>query len=251
MNRFKKNTFLLFFLGTSLLFLGAGDSYDRAVEAYRLSRFDDAEAALLAAMEEEPGQDRVHLLLGVVYQKTSRFDKAEESYLAGADMGGGSRDNLLFNLANLYYAQGRKDEAVSLYTDIVGGYSDFKAGALLNRANCHLSLGDFPRARDDYSLYLEWEPQAEQRDQIEQMIALLNRKIADEEERLRLAAQQKALEEQRRLEAEKKAAEEAARQQALLDEILASLEEVSDETQVMSAESETIEIEDEYSDIEE
>jgi tetratricopeptide (TPR) repeat protein len=246
----KKSLIFLIFYAISLSLWG-GSSYDQAVEAYRLSQFDKAESALQTALAEEPAQDRNHLLLGAVYQKLNRADKAEEILLQGINLNGANKENLTFNLANLYYSQNKKEEALTLYSEIAGGLSSFGSGAVLNRGNCYLSLSDFPGALDDYIQYLKLEPTTPQRPEIEKMIALLQDKIASEEERQRLAAQQRALDEQRRLEEEKRAAEEAAKQQALLDEILASLENVSGDTQVISAGSEDIVIDDEDSDIEE
>ncbi|MDC7222937.1 MAG: tetratricopeptide repeat protein, partial [Spirochaetales bacterium] len=249
--------------------LYGGSSYDEAVEAYRYSRLDEAVSLLLQAKIEEPARDEIHLLLGTVYQKQNQFAEAESTFKEGMALFGVKRDNLIFNLANLYYSQNRKDEALSLYSDLSLGASEYRSVATLNRANCYLSLGDFTQALEDYNSYLTLEPLSSQRSEIERMIALLSQKMADEEERKRLAAEQAAREEARRLEeerlaaqqaaleeaqrqeAERLAAEEAARQQALLDEILASLEGVGGETQVMGAGSEDIVIDDEESDIEE
>ncbi len=250
MRKRKKWTGMLFLLILSP-FLQAQNAYESAVEAYRLSQLEKAETLLKEAEAAEPSRDEIYLLLGVVYQKQNRFPDAEAALRSGMALFGGHRDNLAFNLANLYYSQNRKDEAVALYTELSGGQSSYRSGATLNRANCYLSLGNYPGALTDYNTYLALEPATPQRDQIEKMIALLGRRINDEAERARLAAEQAALAEARKQEAERLAAEEAARQQALLDEILASLEGVSDETQVIGAGSEDIVIDDADSDIEE
>jgi hypothetical protein len=264
----KKWGSILLFVGMVLSLYG-GSSFDDAVDAYRNSRLEEAESLLLSAMSEEPSRDDVHLLLGAVYQKMGRFDEAEITIKEGMTLFGVNRENLSFNLANLYYETNRKEDALALYSDIAGGFSEYKSRAVLNRANCYLSLGDYSKAVTDYTSYLTLEPSTSQRSQIEQMIALLNRKASEEEERLRLAAQQAALEEAKQQEAERLAAqqaaldeanqqeaarlaaEEAARQQALLDEILASLEGVGEETQVIGAGTEDIVIDEEESDIEE
>ena len=229
----------------------AGTSYDAAVEAYRESRLDAAENALKQAQAEEPSRDDVYLLLGAVYQKQNRYNEAEAALKQGMTLYGIHRENLAFNLANMYYTMNRKEDAVALYSEIAAGSSEYRSGATLNRANCYLSLGDYSGAVADYTAYLSLEPLTSQRSEIERMIALLTRKMSDEEEKEKLAAQQAALEEARRQEAERLAAEEAAKQQALLDEILASLEGVGEETQVLGAGTEDIVIEDEDSDIEE
>jgi tetratricopeptide (TPR) repeat protein len=233
------------------LLLNGQSAYDKAVEAYRLSRLDEAESLLGEAKSAEPSRDDIYLLLGAVYQKQNRFPDAEAALKEGMSLFGAGRDNLAYNLANLYYSRNRRDDALSLYTQISEGQSSFRAGATLNRANCYLSLGDYPSALTDYTDYLALEPSTPQRESIEKMISLLNRKIADEADRVKQAADQAALAEARKQEAERQAAEEAARQQALLDEILASLEGASGETQVIGAGSEDIVIGDEESDIEE
>ncbi|MDC7219538.1 MAG: tetratricopeptide repeat protein [Spirochaetales bacterium] len=249
MNKKKWTSLILFTLIFSFLY--GGSSFDDGVEAYRYSRFSEAESYLLAAKSEEPARDEIYVLLGTVYRNLNRNDEAEAVFKEGMALYGVNREILAYHLANLYYTLNRKEEALSYYTQIVQGSSEYKAGATLNRANCYLSLGDYPPAVSDYNSYLVLEPLTPQRGEIERMLALLNQKIASEEERIRMAEQQAALEEAKRLESERMAAEEAARQQALLDEILASLEGVGEETQVIGAGTENIVIEEEESDIEE
>jgi hypothetical protein len=98
--------------------------------------------------------------------------------------------------------------------------------AYLNRANSRLELEEFQDARQDYIDYLRLDPDSPQRANIEKIIALLGQAIE---------------------EAERARQEELARQQALLNEVLDTLNNASEDTRNLSAGSE--EIQEEYEEI--
>ena len=98
--------------------------------------------------------------------------------------------------------------------------------AYLNRANARLELEEFQEARQDYIDYLQLDPATHQRENIEKLIALLGQLIE---------------------EAERKRLEELERQKALLDEVLDTLKNASEDTRNLSAGSE--EIQEEYEEI--
>jgi tetratricopeptide (TPR) repeat protein len=101
--------------------------------------------------------------------------------------------------------------------------------AYLNRANSRLELEEFQDARQDYIDYLRLDPDTPQRENIEKLIALLGRAIED---------------------AERKRLEELERQKALLNEVLDTLKNASEDTRNLSAGSEEIQEEYEEVDIE-
>jgi DNA-binding protein H-NS len=102
---------------------------------------------------------------------------------------------------------------------------------------------------DDYQQYLRLDPQSYQKEQVEEIIALLRQFMDNEEEMARQAAQRARMEEEARLSAEREAAEEAARQQALLDNILNSLDKVGNDSEIISAGDESLIFDEEESDI--
>jgi tetratricopeptide (TPR) repeat protein len=98
--------------------------------------------------------------------------------------------------------------------------------AYLNRANARLELEQFQEARQDYIDYLRLDPDTYQRENIQKLITLLGQILE---------------------EAERKSQEELERQTALLNEVLDSLRNASEDTRNLSAGSE--EIQEEYEEI--
>lgn len=237
---------MLSFISSSMILFG-NDAFDRGVEAYRLSNFAEAQSALEEALGVDPSNDSIHLLLAMVKQKQGDYNGAEAILLQAKNLVGPHFDDVRYNLANLYLAMGDHQRAVDLYSQQLEG--PFASQVRLNRANAYMGLEQYPLAVQDYQQYLNLDPGSSQRSQIEQLIALLQQRLANEEEMRRRAEEQARLEEEARLAAERAAAEEAARQQALLDEILSALDGSGSDTEVFSAGSETIETQSEESDI--
>lgn len=241
--RFLLFSFIFFLSGI----LAAESAYEQAVEAYRNSDFTAAQQKLDLALQEEPDRDRSHLLYGVLLQSRGELGRAEEIMRQGVALSGPNRNELTYNLGNLYLALNRQEKAVEMFDQLMG--TALEAKARLNRANSYLKLASYTEAVTDYKMYLDLDPQTEQKENIEKIIALLQGEINLQEQLAQEAAEKAAAEEAARKEAERLAAEEAARQKALLDEILASLDEAGNDSEVISAESESIETDTEESDI--
>jgi len=253
----KQLLLMLFFCTASVL--SAADYYSDGLNAYREGRNEEAAAFLEKALEEDPSNDGACLYLGILYQKASRPDQAEQIMLTGGALNGKHHYELMFNLGNLYFSNSRYDLAKEQFTYVAGSLSPFRTRALLNRANMAVNTGEYQNALDDYLDYLLEEPETPRRENIEKMVTLLRQQL-DEEERQRVleedrirreqdAARQKELEEQQRLEeearqrelAEQARREEEERQKALLNEILNSLSTAGEETQNITADSEKVE----------
>jgi len=231
----------------SFVTLNAEDSYSLAVEAYRESDMDRALSLLESAVDEMPASDEPWLLKGIILQNKGRLKDAEEAMLYGRSLLGNMQPKLTLNLANLYVTMGEREKAVPLYGELLNG--SLEAKARLNRANCYVTQKSYDKAVQDYKAYLQLDPYTDQKEEIEQMIALLQNEVDRQEELARQEAERARLEEEARLAAEREAAEEAARQQALLNDILSSLEDTGTDSEVFGAGSETIETETEESDI--
>ncbi|GAH59279.1 unnamed protein product, partial [marine sediment metagenome] len=98
--------------------------------------------------------------------------------------------------------------------------------AYLNRANSRLKLEKMEGALADYIFYLRIAPNSPQREEIEKLIALLKGFLTTEESREQ---------------------DEIQRQKDLLNQVLASLQNASEDTRNLSADSE--QIEEEYDEI--
>ena len=183
------------------------------------NRPKEAQPLLEQALYENPDDERLYLYLGIVYQQLGNPDKAIQVMRRGLAVAKGVKDLLYFNIGNNLFGQKEYTMAEQMYTNALESNRTL-AAAYLNRANARLDLQNYPAARDDYVEYLRLDPATPQREPIEKLIALLGG-LLDEQARLKQ--------------------EELARQQALLNEVLNSLQNASEDTRNLSAGSETIE----------
>jgi tetratricopeptide (TPR) repeat protein len=183
------------------------------------NRPKEAQPLLEQALYENPDDERLYLYLGIVYQQLGNPDKSIQVMRRGLAVAKGVRDLLYFNIGNNLFGQKEYTMAEQMYTNALESNRTL-AAAYLNRANARLDLQNYPAARDDYVEYLRLDPATPQREPIEKLIALLGG-LLDEQARLKQ--------------------EELARQQALLNEVLNSLQNASEDTRNLSAGSENIE----------
>jgi Tfp pilus assembly protein PilF len=234
-------TVSLFLLVKTALF--AGDTLDQGIKAFRETKTTQAASLLETALKEEPGNDKVHLYLGIVYQVTGQTDKAEKIMIQGIELAGPNRNQLRFNLGNLYFSRERYAEAARYYGEIIGSGGEYVPRATLNRANVGMKTGQYKQAVADYESYLVLDPETPQRGNIEKLLALLRDQITREEDQIRIAEENRIAEEKRRQ-------EEEARQQALLNDILGDLDSAGGDTTNYTAGSENIDQDFSDSDIE-
>ncbi|WP_028973766.1 hypothetical protein [Spirochaeta cellobiosiphila] len=228
---------------------------DSGEQALMEGNMEKAESLFLASLGQNPSQGKPYIYLGFIYEKSGARDKAVQILSRGLNQASSHLAQINYNLGNVQFAQAKYDDADKSYSEAIRINSSY-APAVLNRANSRLQLKEFQDCLNDYILYLNLKPDSSQKENIEKVIALLQQYMAEEEQRKlaeaeakRIAeeeakkqAEQKAKdEEQKRLEEEARQKEEAARQQALLDDILNSLQNAGDNTEGISAESEGLE----------
>jgi len=192
------------------------------------NRPQEALPLLERALNENPDNERLYLYLGIVYEQLANLDKSIQVMRRGLSVARSVKDLLYFNLGNNLFRQKEYTLAQQMYSnalEINGTLED----AYLNRANARLELESYTDARDDYIEYLRLAPATPQRESIEKLIALLGG-LLNEQERLKQ--------------------EELARQKALLNEVLNSLQNASEDTRNLSAGSEDIQEQYEEVDIE-
>ncbi len=210
---------------------------------------EQAASLLENALSQQPEKEKIYLYLGYIYEQLGRHEEAVDILRRGIQLQGDYLGEMYFNLANNLHALEEFEEAEQTYTRAAEVEDGF-AQAYLNRANVRVSQDEYQGAVDDYTLYLNLEPASSQRNQIEQVIAILERKAEDkaireaEEEQRRREA-----EERRRAEEERRRQEEEERRKALLDSVLNSLDTASEETESASGGSEDIQEEEEQVDI--
>jgi tetratricopeptide (TPR) repeat protein len=179
------------------------------------------------ALYEDPHNERIYNYVGIAYEQLGEWEKAIQVYRRGLNAADTIRDLLYLNLGNNYFRLERYTLAQEMYTNAIEANGQL-AAAYLNRAQARLRLETYPAAREDYITYLRMDPATPQRENIEKIIALLGNILA-EQERLRQ--------------------EELARQKELLNEVLNTLQNASEDTRNLSAGSEGIQEEYEEIDI--
>ncbi len=180
---------------------------------------------LEAALNEDPTNERIYLYLGIVYDQLGELDKSIKIMRRGLNVATTIKDILYFNIGNNLFTKGDYALAEDMYSEAIKINKEIPE-AYLNRANSRLKQNKYREAVADYTLYLRLKPDTEQRTEIEKLISILNNLIIAEE---------------------KKKAEELAKQKALMNDVLNSLKNASEDTKNLSAGSEKIQKE--YEDV--
>ena len=118
-------------------------------------------------------------------------------------------------MGNNFFSRKEYTLAEEMYTNAVAADGKLAEG-YLNRANARLQLQSWDGALTDYTIFLQLRPQDAQRPRIEEVIRLLQR-AGDEREKMRQ--------------------EELAKQKALMNDVLNSLNNAGEDTKNVSVES--------------
>lgn len=175
----------------------------------------EARPLLEQALNEDASNEDVYLYLGLVNQQLGDFDRAIAVLKRGLTIASLHKDLMYFDIGNDYFAKGQFTFAEEMYGDAIDANANL-ADAFLNRANSRLNLGSYADALNDYTVFLQLKPQDPQRPQIEAVENLLNKAIAA---------------------AEEKKKEEEAKQQALMNQVVNSLNNASEDTKNLSVQS--------------
>jgi tetratricopeptide (TPR) repeat protein len=215
-------------MGLKLLFISllmATSSLDEAEKLFLDNQPRQALPALEAALYEDPQNEKIYLYLGIVYAQLGDPERSLQIMRRGLNVAQELKDRLYYNIANLHFRQGEYRLAEEMYSKALETNRRLGEG-YLNRAQARMELQEYANARSDYIQYLRLVPASPQRPEIERLIALLEQALAAAE----LLRQQ-----------------ELEQQQALLNAVLDSLKNASEDTRNLSAGSE--EIEEEYEEI--
>ncbi len=208
-------------MAISLFSVAAEDTLFKKGEAFFLhNEPGKAVGVLEEALKVDPGNYRIYLYLGIAYEQLKLYQKAISTYEKGIASVSEHKDIFYANIGNNYIRMGEHKRAVESFTKALT-INSTNAPALRNRAGEYLCLKEYGKALADYKLYLALKPDAYQKEEIEKVITLLQGK-------LNKIAQEKLAEEQKKLAEEKK-------QQELLNKVLHSLSNASEDTTNLSA----------------
>jgi tetratricopeptide (TPR) repeat protein len=208
-------------LASAALF-GASEFFDKGQALFVQNKPQDARPLLESALNDDPANEKVYLYLGIIYQQVGDTQQAIDILKKGLAVATAYRELFYYNIGNDLFS--RKDfvAAEEMYTSAIAANKSLP-DSYLNRANTRMQLQNLDGALADYTLFLQLAPQDPQRPAIEKLIALL-RKVQDD----KLTAAQA---EQAKREAE------LARQKALMNDVLNSLNNAGDSTKNLSVDS--------------
>lgn len=123
-----------------------------------------------------------YIYLALAYYQLTLYDDALEVCSAGMLANGTNKKILAYNGGNISFAIEDYESAEKWYSLALTVDTTY-APAVLNRAQSRLKLGKFKDSRDDYRKYLILEPRTEQKEPIEELLAILDEEIAAQDAR--------------------------------------------------------------------
>jgi tetratricopeptide (TPR) repeat protein len=201
-------------LASSALY-GGSEFFDKGEALFVQNKPQDARPLLESALNDDPSNEKTYLYLGIIYQQLGDAQKAIDILKKGLDIAAAYKDLFYYNIGNDFFSRKDYASAEGMYTSAIAANAKLSEG-YLNRANSRLQLTNLDGALSDYTLFLQLAPQDPQRPNIEKVMALI-RRVQDDKEKARLA--------------------EIAKQQALMNDVLKSLNNAGDATKNLSVES--------------
>ena len=211
----KRGVFFLAVLLAALPAFSASSFLEKGEALFVQNQPRDAEPLLESALRDDPSNEKVYLYLGIIYQQLGDLDKAVDVLNRGLAVSTQYKDLMYYNMGNDWFARKDYAQAERMYSQALAENKDLAEG-YLNRANARLQLQSYDSAVNDYTLFLQLQPQDPQRPQIEQVIRLLQQM---KEAKL------------------KQQEEEVARQKALMNDVMNSLSNAGDDAKNLSVES--------------
>jgi tetratricopeptide (TPR) repeat protein len=202
------------FLVASAVF-GVSAFFDKGEALFVQNKPQDAQPLLESALNEDPANEKIYLYLGIIYQQLGDPLKAIEILKRGLNVATSYKDLFYYNMGNDFFSRKEFNFAEEMYNNALSVNKNLAKG-YLNRANARLQLQSYAGALADYTLFLQLLPQDPQRPNIEKVMALI-RQAQDDSEKARAA--------------------ELARQQALMNEVLNSLNNAGEDTRNLSVDS--------------
>ena len=213
-------TLLALFVLLPIAGASAASFLEQGETALRDNQPDRAKALFEASVNQNPGDEKALLYLGVSELQLGDLSSAADTFKKGLSVATTTKDIFYYNIGNVYFMQSQNTLAEGMYSQAINANPNL-SDAYLNRANARMRLENYDGAAADYTVYLSLRPNAPQRPEIEQLLGLLRQAKAEVAQQAALAVQKKK--------------EEAARQQALLNSVLQSLNNASNSTTNLQA----------------
>ena len=197
-------------------------SLSQAEEHFLNNEPEEAIRLFEEVLSEGSGDPSVYKQLASAYEQLGEYEEAHRVLNRAMEEVDSKHEEFLYNKGNLAVRQGDSDKALEYFNEAVELNSEF-AQPYRNRANLHVQAGNYKDAVSDYERYLSLRGNSPQRPAVEQMIAVLNDRIAEEERRIEE-------EERRAAERARQEAEARERREALRDSVRERLEDQRGDT---------------------
>ena len=200
--------------------LPAVTALEEAINLIRENKPAKAMPLLEDALNADPKNEKIYHYLGVTYEQLGDYKKAISIMQRGIDVATTLKPVLYMNIGVNFSKLNEVIIAEEMFSNAIVLDSNF-APAYLNRANMRITdkLKKYQDAISDYERFLILMPNTPKRPEVEAMIALLKHKIVEQD---------------------KQKAEELAKEKALMDQIMNSLKNASEDTKNLSVDSKTI-----------
>lgn len=172
-----KCTVFIIYLFLSIYQSFASDLFDRAVAAFRENRPKEAQKLILEVLDKEGPDASLYNYLGIAYCQMGDYEKSVDAFIKGSAVPFANKALLFYNAANAVFYLEDYRRAEKYYSESIGSDAEY-AKSYLNRANTRMKLEKKAEALADYTRYLELNPYAAQKENIEKMIVLLSQTAA-------------------------------------------------------------------------
>ena len=136
--------------------MNSNDPLKQALELQHAGNIDEALSVCLSLAEQQPGDFRIHFLLGMLYQQ---LDKAESAihHFTEATRLHPELPSAFYNLGVLFFSKGNMEQAVEAYTK-AGHLNPDDPDIFYNLALSQKKLGLVKEARKNYEKVLSLNP---------------------------------------------------------------------------------------------
>jgi tetratricopeptide (TPR) repeat protein len=193
----------------------ASTFFDKGEALFVQNKPQDAQPLLESALNDDPANEITYLYLGIIYQQLGDPQKSIDILKRGLNVATTYKPLFYYNMGNDFYSRKEFSFAEEMYSSALAADRNL-ASASLNRANARLQQKNYNGALADYALFVQLAPLDPQRASIEKLMAMLRKALDD---------------------LDKARQEEIARQQALMNDVLNSLNKAGDDTKNLSVES--------------
>ena len=131
------------------------EEYSRELETFISRQIYSRVEELEARLEQSRNKAGVYNRLGVLYARFGLYEKAEESFREGADLGNLSSK---VNLGNIYFLMEMYEDARTAFRDVLSEHSG-SAVALIGLARADYELGNYSGAEDSYNRAVALKPE--------------------------------------------------------------------------------------------